>query len=74
MGMIKCTECGTSISTKTKACPKCGANPVGKISRLGCIGKVCLILILLGLAGNLLNFCTGLSSQLSVPVPKQSNF
>ncbi|MBU0962010.1 MAG: zinc-ribbon domain-containing protein [Proteobacteria bacterium] len=73
MRVIKCTECGTPISTKATACPKCGANPKEQIRRLGFISKVCLILLLLGLAGNLLNFCSGTSSMLPVPSPKQAN-
>ncbi len=29
MALIKCSECGKSISDKAKACPKCGA-PINK--------------------------------------------
>lgn len=73
MGTIKCTECNTPVKTKSKVCPQCGASLKSQINRLGCIGKVCLILLLLGLAGNLLNFCTGTGSNLPVPILKQSN-
>ncbi len=73
MALIKCTECGTPVSTKANACPKCGASLKDKTSRLGCIGKGILILLLLGVTGNLLNFCTGMSSNLPTPSLKQSN-
>lgn len=66
MGSIKCTKCGTSMGTTAKSCPTCGASPKEQIRRLGCIGKVCLILVLLGLTGNLLNFCTGTGTNLPV--------
>lgn len=67
MGTIKCAKCGTPISTQAKSCPTCGASSNEQIRRLGCIGKVCLILVLLGLTGNLLNFCTGTGKNLPAP-------
>ncbi|HTH08060.1 MAG TPA: zinc ribbon domain-containing protein [Acidovorax sp.] len=30
MALIACGECGTEISSKAAACPKCGAPPQGK--------------------------------------------
>lgn len=73
MTTIKCTECGASMSTTAKSCPTCGASPKKQIRRLGCIGKVCLILALLGLAGNLLNFCTSTGSNLPASSTRQSH-
>ena len=52
---------------------KLGASPKDKTSRSGCIGKGILLLLLLGVIGNLLNFCTGTGSNLPTPSLKQSN-
>lgn len=30
MALVPCRECGTEISSKAKACPKCGAKPKGR--------------------------------------------
>lgn len=73
MALIKCAECGTPVNTKVNTCPKCGASLKGKIGRWGCIGKGVLMLLLLGVIGNLLNFCTGMSSNLPTASHKQSN-
>lgn len=32
MALVKCKECGEEVSTKAKACPKCGAKPPKKTS------------------------------------------
>lgn len=32
MALIKCNECGEQVSTKAKACPKCGAPTQGKLA------------------------------------------
>lgn len=48
MAMTKCKECGTDISTKAEACPKCGAKRK-KTSPIGCLlGIIVLIIIIAG--------------------------
>lgn len=34
MALVKCKECGSEVSTSAKACPKCGAKPPKKTSRV----------------------------------------
>lgn len=45
MALLKCTECGKEVSSKASTCPNCGA-PV-KASKVGCIGKFFIGLLLL---------------------------
>lgn len=47
MAMIKCKECGSEISSKAEACPKCGAKRK-KRSGLGCLFVVILLFIVFG--------------------------
>ena len=49
MGMTKCSECGTPISTKAETCPKCGA----KIKRTSRVVKLIAILIALGIVASI---------------------
>jgi tRNA_anti-like len=44
MGMTKCKECGTDISTKADACPKCGAK---QVQTSGCAKVVLAVVIFL---------------------------
>lgn len=34
MALIKCAECGNEVSTEAESCPKCGAKPKKKASRI----------------------------------------
>ncbi len=40
MGMVKCKECGTEISSKAKACPQCGADPRSWWGRRNIVSKL----------------------------------
>ena len=49
MSLITCRECGTQVSNRATACPKCGA-PVKKQSRVGClfgIGAAIAVIIII---------------------------
>lgn len=61
MAMIKCKECGQSISTKADACPHCGAKT--KAQPLGC-GAGLLILLAIVMTPALIH---GLGSSTSTP-------
>jgi hypothetical protein len=45
MALIKCKECGEKVSSKAKACPKCGAKPKKKTSFLTWFVLVLFLLI-----------------------------
>ena len=45
MALIKCKECGTEISSKAEACPKCGAK---NVKHYGC-GTIIIILIVVAI-------------------------
>lgn len=49
MGLVRCKECGQSVSSKAKACPQCGA-PVPKLGCLSImlIGFLACVLICVG--------------------------
>ncbi len=71
--MVTCTKCGASIGKGDKVCPECGVLLKRKNRRSWYIARVCLVLLFFGLAVNLLNFCSGMSSDSSAPVPKELN-
>ena len=49
MALIKCKECGNSVSEKAKACPSCGA-PVKKPKKHGAFSTSVIILIFAAVA------------------------
>ena len=52
MAMTNCKECGSEISTKAEACPKCGAKvPRTSVASQGCLMIVALIAILAVIGG-----------------------
>lgn len=57
MALVKCKECGTDVSTKATACPKCGAKMQAGTSVWG----VLKIILLLVIAAPVLSFCYALS-------------
>jgi len=46
MALIKCKECGTEVSTKAKACPKCGAVVKSGPGCLSITGMAFLVVVL----------------------------
>jgi hypothetical protein len=47
MALVKCKECGTEVSSKAAACPKCGANPPKSRSVIKIVGGTLLVLFVL---------------------------
>ena len=66
MALVKCRECGTEISSKANACPKCGI----AIKHTSLLAKVVLALILICFGFAILGqFSSGTSSS---PQPEQT--
>src|SRR5690606_34728933 len=59
MAMTKCSECGTEISTKAEACPKCGAK---QVRTSGC-AKVVLAFIIVFVGLMIIGQCSRDSSS-----------
>ena len=63
MALIKCSDCGTAVSTKAASCPKCGRVLRRAPQNIGCCGSI----VLLGLVG----FCGLVAlTVLSEPQPQ----
>lgn len=61
MAMSKCKECGAEISTKAKACPKCGASNEGPSSL-----KVVIVMVsVFFVVGVIADGCSNRSGRLS---------
>ena len=45
MALVKCKECGEQVSTKAKACPKCGAKPPRKTTRAAWMALFLVVLV-----------------------------
>ena len=57
MSMRNCYECAAEVSSRAKACPKCGAKRPGDLKAavlIGEVGKVLLVIGLILMAGNCL--------------------
>jgi hypothetical protein len=53
MALVPCAECGTEISDKAAACPKCGAKPKRSLTWLWwVIGLFCAIIFIGVVAGS----------------------
>ena len=53
MGLVKCKECGEKISSKSKACPKCG---VPRKKKMGCLSFIFLCLFIFFIFGVILSY------------------
>lgn len=46
MAIVKCKECGAEVSTKAKACPKCGAKPPKKTSLITWLALLTIVVVI----------------------------
>ncbi|MBI1327862.1 MAG: hypothetical protein GC136_09505 [Alphaproteobacteria bacterium] len=67
MALIKCHECNNEISSKAKACPKCGAKP----KRTGFFGWLFIIFVLIVFVSEMMNPPGKPATPESKPVAKQ---
>lgn len=72
MALIKCKECGTDVSSKAEACPKCGAKVKAKGMGCGTLIAVGFFIFIIASAHSP-SKKTGSSSSSSPPPPDPKN-
>jgi hypothetical protein len=58
MALKKCKECGAEVSSSAKKCPKCGKKLKG-----GILGKIIIVIIVLGVIGGIASNMSGSGSS-----------